>query len=153
MITVSWPRNERGVLTGLKTTSYAENAVLVDRAAKQGATEAIVPNTKGDVCEGTGSNIFYVLDGEVVTPTLDSGCLAGITRALLMEWAHDEVSISVRDAHIEVLTRVDEAFLVSSVRDVQPIDHIDGRPLTAPGDLTKRLDAVWTENFRRSFEP
>ena len=68
--TVPWPRNEKGALAGLKTTSYAENVVALARAQEQGATEAIFANLAGHLCEGTGSNVFYVVDGELRTPTL-----------------------------------------------------------------------------------
>ena len=85
-VTVPWPRNERGALAGLKTTSYAENVVALARAAEHGASEAIFPNTAGNLCEGTGTNVFYVVDGELRTPTLAAGCLAGVTRALILEW-------------------------------------------------------------------
>lgn len=65
VITVPWTRNERGALTGLKTTSYAENVVALARAREQGASEALFGNTVGQLCEGTGSNVFVVLDGEI----------------------------------------------------------------------------------------
>ena len=86
MVTVPWPRNERGALAGLKTTSYAENVVALAEARRRGGTEAIFANLAGHLCEGTGSNVFYVVDGELRTPTLASGCLAGVTRALVLEW-------------------------------------------------------------------
>ena len=63
-----WTRNERGALTGLKTTSYAENVVALARAREQGASEALFANTVGQLCEGTGSNVFVVLDGETAHP-------------------------------------------------------------------------------------
>ena len=87
VITVPWTRNERGALAGLKTTSYAENVVALARAHEQGASEALFANTVGQLCEGTGTNVFVVLDGRLHTPPLASGCLAGITRALVVEWA------------------------------------------------------------------
>jgi branched-chain amino acid aminotransferase len=74
-----WPRNERGPLAGLKTTSYAENVVLLAWADERGAEEAIVADTTGRLCEGTGANVFVVHDGRLRTPTLASGCLAGVT--------------------------------------------------------------------------
>ncbi|GAA3369269.1 aminodeoxychorismate lyase [Streptomyces sannanensis] len=86
VITVPWTRNERSAVTGLKTTSYAENVLALARAHEQGASEALFGNTMGQLCEGTGSNVFVVLDGEIFTPPLVSGCLAGITRALTVEW-------------------------------------------------------------------
>ncbi len=67
VVTVPWTRNERGALTGLKTTSYAENVVALARARERGASEALFGNTVGQLCEGTGSNVFVVLDGEIHT--------------------------------------------------------------------------------------
>jgi branched-chain amino acid aminotransferase len=61
--TVPWPRNERGALAGLKTTSYAENVIALARAQERGASEAIFANLAGHMCEGTGTNVFYVVDG------------------------------------------------------------------------------------------
>ena len=84
--TVPWTRNEHGATAGLKTTSYAENVIALALAAERGGTEAIFANTAGNLCEGTGTNVFYVVDGELRTPTLASGCLAGVTRALVIEW-------------------------------------------------------------------
>ena len=63
-----WPRNERGALAGLKTTSYAENVVALAEAKRRGASEAIFANLAGHLCEGTGSNVFYVVDGELRDP-------------------------------------------------------------------------------------
>ena len=76
--TVPWTRNERSATAGLKTTSYAENVVALAHAHANGAAEALLANTAGNLCEGTGSNVFLVLDGQVVTPPLSSGCLAGV---------------------------------------------------------------------------
>ena len=123
VVTVRWPRNERGALAGLKTTSYAENVVALAYAKARGASEAIFANLAGHLCEGTGSNVFYVVDGELRTPTLSAGCLAGISRALLLEWyGGREV-----DEPVEVLARAEEVFLVSTTRDVQAVTRCDGR--------------------------
>ena len=149
-ITVPWPRNEKGALAGLKTTSYAENVVALARAAEAGATEAIFGNTAGHLCEGTGSNVFYVVDGEVRTPTLASGCLAGITRELLLEWMPDVVEV---DEPIDILERAGEVFLVSTTRDVQGVHQIDGRELAAPGPLTRRAMEVWKQREAESTDP
>ena len=71
-----WTRNERGALAGLKTTSYAENVRALDVAHQRGASEALLTNTQGQLCEGTGTNVFLVVDGVIATPPLSSGCLA-----------------------------------------------------------------------------
>jgi hypothetical protein len=65
VVVVPWPRNERGALAGLKTISYAENVRALARAAAAGAGEAIFANTRGELCEGTGTNVFYVVEGEL----------------------------------------------------------------------------------------
>ena len=63
-------------------------ADALDYAHERGVGEAVFANTAGNLCEGTGSNVFYVIDGELRTPTLDSGCLAGISRGLVLEWGN-----------------------------------------------------------------
>ncbi|MER6995834.1 aminodeoxychorismate lyase [Streptomyces sp. NPDC000410] len=142
VITVPWTRNERGALTGLKTTSYAENVVALARAHEQGATEALFANTVGQLCEGTGSNVFVVLDGELHTPPLASGCLAGITRALTVEWTGAQET----ELPFDVLDRADEIFLTSTIRDVQAVHRVDGRELSAvPGPVTAKAMRIFEE--------
>ena len=139
--TVPWPRNERGALAGLKTTSYAENVVALAEAARRGASEAIFANLAGHLCEGTGSNVFYVVDGELRTPSLASGCLAGVTRRLVLEWyGGREV-----DEPIETVSRASEVFLVSTTRDVQGVARWDDVELPAPGPVTRKVLELWRE--------
>jgi branched-chain amino acid aminotransferase len=147
-ITVPWTRNERSAVAGLKTTSYAENVVALARARKQGASEALLANTRGQVCEGTGSNVVVAVGDELLTPPLSSGCLAGTIRLLLLRWAAEE-GLPVREADIpwEVLQRAPEVLLTSSTRDVQPLAALDARPLAtsalgrAAADLFARRSA------------
>ena len=139
--TVPWPRNERGALAGLKTTSYAENVIALARAQERGASEAIFANLAGHLCEGTGTNVFYVVDGELRTPTLASGCLAGITRALVLAW-YGGTEI---DEPIEVVDRASEVFLVSTTRDVQGVSRWDDRELPAPGPVTTKVAELWRQ--------
>jgi len=150
VVTVPWTRNERGALTGLKTTSYAENVVALARAHEQGATEALFANTVGALCEGTGSNVFVVLDGEIHTPPLASGCLAGITRELTIEWTGAQET----DLPLDVLTRADEIFLTSTLRDVQAVHRVDGRELSGvPGPVTAKAMRVFAERAGDDLDP
>jgi branched-chain amino acid aminotransferase len=143
VVVVPWTRNERAATAGLKTTSYADNVVALHYAHERGAAEAIFANTRGELCEGTGSNVFVGVGGELITPPLDSGCLSGITRDLIVEWLGD---VSERALPISALADADEAFLASSTRDVQPIRVVDGRVLpSTPGPLTQRAVAVFAE--------
>ncbi len=148
VITVTWPRNERGVLAGIKSTSYAENVVALAEAKRLGASEAIFPNTIGNLCEGTGTNIFVELDGRLVTPPLTSGCLAGVTRDLVLECTAAEEA----DVSIEHLLTSSEAFLTSSTRDVMPISRIDARALET-GPLTSAAAAAFTSLVEASIDP
>jgi branched-chain amino acid aminotransferase len=150
VITVPWTRNERGALTGLKTTSYAENVVALARAHQQGASEALFANTVGQLCEGTGSNVFVVLDGELHTPPVSSGCLAGITRALTVEWTGAKET----DLPLDVLDRAEEVFLTSTLRDVQAVVRIDGREIgQAPGPVTTKAMRVFEERAAADPDP
>ncbi|MGR6969275.1 aminotransferase class IV [Streptomyces cynarae] len=150
VITVPWTRNEHGALTGLKTTSYAENVVALARATGQGATEALFGNTAGRLCEGTGSNVFVVLDGEIHTPPLASGCLAGITRALTVEWTGAKET----DLPLDVLEHADEIFLTSTLRDVQAVHRVDARELAgAPGPVTAKAMRIFDERSGNDLDP
>ncbi|NHN56945.1 4-amino-4-deoxychorismate lyase [Calidifontibacter sp. DB0510] len=144
--TVPWTRNERSAVAGLKTTSYAENVVALAHAKERGGTEAIFANTRGELCEGTGSNIFVVVDGEILSPPVESGLLPGITRDLVLEWGRD-AGLPVREATmpLEVLQSCDEVFITSSTRDVQAVSRVDDREVPAPGPLTRRMAEVFKE--------
>ena len=147
VITVPWPRNERGALSGLKTISYGENVRALAEAKEAGAGEALFPNTRGELCEGTGTNVFVVTGGVLRTPPEESGCLLGVTRALILELA-DRLAIQAEEVTLP-LTAVaiaDEAFISSRTRELQAISAVDGNRLpVAPGPVTTlRADA-----FRR----
>ncbi len=145
-----WPRNERGALSGLKTTSYAENVVALAWAHRQGAGEALLGNTRGELCEGTGSNVFVVFGERLVTPPLPSGALAGVTRALVLEWCAAEEA----ELPLETLTGASELFLTSTTRDVQPVGRLDGTPLPdAPGPVTREVAAVFARRSAADPEP
>lgn len=153
LVTVPWTRNERGALAGLKTTSYAENALMVEYALARGASEAVMANTVGQLCEGTGANIMYVVDGQLITPTLGSGCLAGVTRALVLEWCAGELDVIERDAPIDILQTADEVILVGTTRDVQAIARVDGRELAATGPVTTRAQEIWARESAKDSNP
>lgn len=147
---VPWPRNERSALTGLKTISYGDNVRALAYAKKRGGGEAIFENLAGNLCEGTGSNVFVVRDGRLVTPPLSSGCLAGITRALVLEWYGGEEA----DLPIGEFTACDEAFLTSTTRDVQPIHAVDGKAFpAAPGPVTRKAMEVFAQRGSTDLDP
>lgn len=155
VVTVPWSRNERGATAGLKTTSYAENVRALSYAESQNATEAIFPNTRDELCEGTGSNVFVVQDGVLVTPPLSSGCLPGVTRAIVIEIANKiGIPFEERAIPLDALESSTEAFLTSSTRELQAIGAVNGESLAlAPGPITLRLQGAWRDLLSTTLEP
>lgn len=155
IVRVEWPRNERGATAGLKTTSYGENVIALAHAKKNGGTEAVFGNTSGQLCEGTGSNIFVVRDEQLITPPLSSGCLAGVTRALVLDLCEDlGATCKEIDTPFTFLHEVEEAFLTSTLREVQPIASVDGEALNrCPGELTLKLQAAFRELTATKVDP
>ena len=153
VVTVPWTRNERSATAGLKTTSYADNVVALAYAKARGGVEAVFANTRGELCEGTGSNVFVVLDGTVVTPPPDSGLLEGITRQLLLEWCREDgMRVEERPLPLDILQTADEVFITSSTRDVLPVHGVDDRVLE-PGPVTTRAAKVFTERSLQDVDP
>lgn len=154
-VLVPWVRNERSAVAGVKTTSYADNVVALAHARAHGAGEAIFANTVGELCEGTGTNVFVVHDNVVRTPPLSSGCLAGVTRALVLAWCPE-----IREERLTPgdLASADEVFLTSSTRDVQGVRSVDGRrpggdAAPAPGPITMSIASIFANNAALNPDP
>ncbi len=155
VIVVPYSRNEHGALAGIKSTSYGENVVALAEARRRGAGEAIFANTRGELCEGTGSNVFLVSGGLLITPPLSSGCLAGVTRALVIELCEREgIVLEEKAVPISSLERAEEAFLTSTTREVQPIREVDGRLISnVPGEVTSRLQRSFRVLMDAELDP
>ena len=148
-VVVPWVRNERSAVTGAKTTSYAENVVALQWAHDRGFSEGLFANTLGQISEGTGTNVFVVKDGDVLTPPVSSGCLAGITRELLLEWGlATEAALSLED-----LESADEVFLTSSTRDVHPVTKLGDRTWSEPGPETRFVAAQYIRTISQDIDP
>src|SRR5665647_2512324 len=136
VVVVPWTRNERSATAGLKTTSYAENVVALAYAKDRGGDEALFANSVGNLCDGTGSNVFVVVDGEILTPDLASGPLAGVTRDLVIEWCREAgLTVHAEPLPMSILTQAAEVFITSSVKDVMAVHAIDDRPFPTPGPV------------------
>jgi len=153
-----WRRNEQAATAGLKTISYADNVRALAYAREQGAGEAVFLNTVGELCEATGSNLFVVEDGVVRTPPASSGCLLGVTRALVLELC-PTLGIPAEEVDLPLHALTDdasEAFLTSTVREVQGISSVAGwrRELApAPGPVTTCLAAAFADLVARDLDP
>lgn len=141
VVTVDQPVNERSPLTGAKVTSRLEWILVLAEAHRRGADEAIRLNTAGMLCEGTGSNVFLVIDGVLCTPSLETGCLPGVTRELVCE----VVDVAERnDLTVADLRRASEVFLTSATRSVHPVGLLDNAPL-ATGPATTAAAAAYED--------
>jgi branched-chain amino acid aminotransferase len=148
------PNGRLGVspYAGAKITSWVENLVWNESARQKGFDEVVLLNEKGEVSECTSANIFAVLGRRIVTPPLaSSGCLPGVTRALLLE------AITVEGVHFEeaVLTPAELenagcSFITSTTRDLLPILEIDHKPLHQMPALMAQLQHAFTA-YRSSY--
>jgi branched-chain amino acid aminotransferase len=149
---LDWPRNQRSGIVGVKTTSYAENVMALAEARRRGASEAVFPNLAGNLCEGSGSNVFLVHRGQLMTPPLSAGCLAGVSRALIIERLG--IDVSQQDVPISALAEASEAFLTSATRDIQPIRSVDGTALSAaPGPQTRLVVDAYAALINQDPDP
>lgn len=160
---VPWPRNERSSIAGAKTTSYAENVVALNAAHAAGFSEAILIDTRGNISEGTGTNVFIVKDGVVLTPAEDTGLLQGVTRNLAIEWGR-AAGIGIHEGHFTTadLLEADEVFITSSTRDVHPVTEIgvmapDKKVVTKismpAGPITAQLREIFIDNASTLVNP
>ncbi len=135
-----WVRNEGSPLAGIKCLSYAENLVALDDARLKGADEAILGNSRGEICEAAMANVFLVENNKLFTPHFDSGCLLGTARERVIRLARHAGIEVVEDAlQLFRLDLAEEMFLTSATRGVVPVAEIDDRALPAPGPIGARM--------------
>lgn len=142
-------RNHPGSVNPLiKSNNLLNNALAMQEAFRRGAFEGVMRNYRGELAECTTANLFVVKNGEALTPPLDAGLLAGITREYLFEVGAD-TGIGVREQTLKDadLLGADEAFLTSTTRELVPIVRVDSHTIGdgRPGPVTKRL----LQAFRR----
>ncbi len=142
--TITWvKRNPVDAATHeIKSLNYLNSILGKIEANNTGADEAICLNKTGYVCEGVGENIFIVRDGEIITPSVFSGALNGITRAVIIRLAK-KLGIEVTERNItpNELFTADEAFFTGTAAEVAPIREVNKRVIGAgkPGPVTKRI--------------
>ena len=153
VVIVSIRRNPVEALNpAMKASNLLNNALAAREAYAKGALEAILLNTRGEVAECAGSNVFIVRDGRLLTPPLSCGLLAGITREITLEIAaatslpHEE-----RVLYPEDLRAAGEMFITSSLREIVPVATLDAAPIGsgAPGTLTKGLLSAYRDRTLR----
>ena len=132
------------VLDGVKSLSYAGNMLASRLARERGFDEALLVTPHGRVLEAPTSTFFWARDGRLLTPPLDDHILASITRTRLMEVADVSEAPCTRDD----LAAADEAFLASTLREVQPVTVIDDRELPGARPLTLAAAEAFRERVQ-----
>jgi branched-subunit amino acid aminotransferase/4-amino-4-deoxychorismate lyase len=150
--TAPWRRDRENVLRGLKVGNYAEHLIAMDMARREGFGEMLFFNNDDELCEAAMANVFLIRSGSLLTPSLDSGCLAGVTRSLVIRLAAAH-GIPCRE---KPLTRNDVAkaegmFLTSSIRGPVRVSayggqHFDEHP------LFDAVRAIWLEEMAKGSE-
>jgi len=136
---------------GSKTGNYLVNLMALAKAKQRGSYEAILVDGTGKIAEGTTCNIFIVRAGRVITPSLETGILAGITRSIVIELCRRwSIPLEERDLYPKDIKEADEAFLTSTIRDVMPITIVDEMPVRngRPGPVTENLRRAYLEYVR-----
>lgn len=162
---VPWPATQKlmlepsgifaaGHYAGVKMLSWVSHAAVLARAHAQGVDDALLTNENGHLAECTSANIFLVRAGKVLTPPLSSGCLAGITREVLLEIAPaGGIEICEQKLTVEDLTGADEVFISSTTREVAPIESVrPGWKYPAPGKITLRVEEIFKQHVRSWLE-
>jgi len=135
-------RNSRSPLSRLKSTSYLENFLARQEAKDAGVDEALLLNEKGFVSEGSRTNIFLMSCQMLITPSIESGALPGITREVVLELANSlGITTLVKQAEVGELFTASEAFLTSSTIEIMPLTWLDNKPIGSgkPGSITGQL--------------
>lgn len=129
---------------GAKILSWAANLALLEAAQCHGFDEVLLLNERGELSECTSANIFVASAGEVSTPPLDSGCLPGITRELLLDSVRvPGIPVAEKTLRPEDLDSADEVFITSTTRNLLPVVAVEGRPLRHGVEIRNRLEAAF----------
>jgi len=145
----SWrrPGNNFGIPQAKVCGQYSNSAFTKTEAVENGFDEAIVLNEWGRVAEGSGENLFLVIDGKLVTPSASESCLLGVTRNSVIELARKEMGVEVIERQIErgELYTAQEAFFTGTAANVAPIVEIDHRVIGDGeiGPITQKISDIY----------
>ncbi len=151
----SWRQRSANSTPGAvkSSASYLNSGLAHMEVAINGYGEAILLNESGTVAEGSGENIFIAREGELLTPPLSDGCLAGITRDSVIKIARD-AGYTVREQSLlrTDLYAADEVFMTGSAAELTPVNSIDKREVPCPGPITKDVQKRFFDVLRGKNE-
>ena len=140
-------RHAASPLAGVKTTAWLNNVWQLQEAQKAEFDEVVLLNERGEVAECTAANIFLVRGGRVITPPINSGCLEGVTRAVLLEIAPAAgVPVDEKTLTPDDLYAAEEVFISSTNRNLLGVGTIEKQAFAgAPGPITRALEKVFAD--------
>ena len=144
-------RHAQSEFSGCKILSWSHNLTWYEGARQRGFDEVVLLNERGEVSECTSANIFAATGGEVSTPPLDSGCLPGVTRELLLDVVRvPGISVVERTLMPADLERADQVFITSTTRDLLPAVFIEGLNVNNRGSVVDPLVKA-LEKYRQDY--
>jgi branched-chain amino acid aminotransferase len=144
----SWRRiSPAGLIPQAKATGQYLNSILAKtESANAGYDEAILLDEGGNVCEGSGENVFLVREGEITTPGHTASILDGISRKSVIQIAADlGYSVVERDVARSELYLADEIFLCGTAAELVPVREVDDHEIGPPGEVTKVIQASYED--------
>jgi len=149
-------RNYPGALDPqIKSTSFLNNILAKREAIAALAFDSLLLNWESHLAECTVSNLFFVTNGRLRTPSLDCGILDGITRRIILSLAHEEgIQVEEGTYTLDQLVQADECFLTNTTMEVMPVTSLNRHPLGTgkPGPLTHRLHQIFVANRPRFLQ-
>ncbi len=148
-------QNSRSPLSRLKTASYLNNILARKEAKAAGADDALLLNERGLLCEASTGNVFLISGGKLITPGVESGCLPGITRHVVMEIARETgIGVAQREIQLEELLFADEAFLTNSLIELMPLTRVNDQAIGAGkmGKVTRKLLVSYRKAVRAEIK-
>ncbi|MDQ6734136.1 MAG: aminotransferase class IV, partial [Nitrospirota bacterium] len=139
----------------IKSLNFLNNILAKQEASRVGAFDGLMLNAESHITECTTSNIFFVKDGCVHTPSIACGILDGITRETVLSLAREQKFPTEEGCYLpDALLEADECFLTNTTMEIMPVRDIDTRPIgkERPGPVTGRLREIFRANLPRFLE-
>jgi branched-chain amino acid aminotransferase len=144
-------RHAQSEFAGTKVLSWAQNLTWYEEAHQRGFDELVLLNERGEVSECTSANVFAIRGRDVWTPPLNSGCLPGVTRALLLEEIRlPGVSAFEKTLLPKDLEEADQVFISSSTRDFLPVSYVEGLNVRSEGSVLDELVKAFGD-YRKDY--
>lgn len=154
-LTISPYRILSSPLSGIKTTAYIPQILMLEEAKTRGFDDAVVLNERGEICEITTANIFWVRHRILYTPTLSTGCLAGTTSGLVRKLAKElKIESTTVAFQVEHLLSAEECFVTSSTRELVRVKSLNNKQFNGvPNSIFERLTIAFKKYVHKTTYP